>query len=185
MKQVEVLCCPLLNPHGNGTSLYSKGHTSSNGSCSNRVSLLSGWCFQPITKNVPRFWWIHPQSNLWTFHPTKITWGTQALACCPQISPHLYPPQLFTWNQKISCSQLPGAYFQVNHVKHLGKGVKFPGIEPLPNTPRFTPRQWQSIPLLPACDWKTKPPQRWGFGGFAIITCLDLPRGAEWMIRAA
>ena len=77
------------------------------------------------------------------------------------------------------------AYFQVNHVKHLGKRVKFPGIEPLPNTPRFTPRQWQSIPLLPACDWKTKPPQRWGFGGFAIITCRDLPRGAEWMIRAA
>ena len=124
-------------------------------------------------------------SPKWTFHPTKITWETQALACFPQISPHLYPPQLFTWNQIISCSQLPGAYFQVNHVKHLGKRVKFPGIEPLPNTPRFTPRQWQSIPLLPACDWKTKPPQRWGFGGFAIITCLDLPRGAEWMIRAA
>ena len=24
---------------------------------------------------------------------------------------------------------------------------------------QYTPRQWQSIPLLPACDWKTKSPE--------------------------
>ena len=45
-------CCLLLNRHGNGTSLHSKGNTSSNGSCSNRVSLLSGWWFQRNTKTT-------------------------------------------------------------------------------------------------------------------------------------